>query len=228
MSHSQRPDSGPFAEFERRFFRLSSKGSYAGAISDMLAEEIEQHLDTTFSIDSQLSTYEKSENLYNRRLRKSCGKIRPRGRKQQVGEELEKLADSPKIERISFEDGVLTVFTKKLYCTSPKTGREYRIGRMRISIYTVEGTWEDIGVDNMDFVDSQYDAPHICGGEMCTGDVYDEILEQLWEAQEFVAIVYTIIQFVESYESLQAYCSIADWPISRRKKSRRPSKRIFG
>lgn len=162
-------------------------------------------------------------------------------------DDLGKLRSCKKVKSVNFDGRLLEVVTEKLYhvCYNDftKSWRKYNFGNLRIMIdlgprkfyyYNLVITKEkdrckpisarnwygEMGV--LETLDSPH--PHVNpSGSPCLGNA-ERILAELYAKGEIEAMVYVLIQFLESYQRGSEYISIENWPY---RKVRRPRPASF-
>lgn len=142
-----------------------------------------------------------------------AGRTQPVSRAR-LGLELERLKQSPKIEKVSFKKGILRVRTSNIVCTDVESKERWSLGRMVISVGL--GRSRKIRIQNIDHPFSMdcwdgkrtYAAPHVRNGIMCTGNEYGKILPEI--LYDPMATIYSVIQFLETVDDGGTFISPHD------------------
>lgn len=141
-------------------------------------------------------------------------------RQKNFGIEYDRLLAIDQVESVTVGDDVITVFTKVLCCTDPRTDVTHEIGKFRIEIYPSgrnDGVrWFNLTRQVTGWQYSQQ-APHIWNdGRACLGNMA-EIIPELVGRRDFVPLATMAIAFVESVNTAdRAGSSISNWPVAKR------------
>ena len=141
-------------------------------------------------------------------------KASTQGELDKIGEEFDKLASLPKVQRVEVADGVIKVFTETLFCTDDRTGKTHEIGAFRIDVYT-NGSNDGVRWTNLSRkLDGMY-APHVdANGKACLGTAATGFCEFL-AAQEYALVAMYAINFVESVNTDDQWGRKIDlWPVA--------------
>ena len=139
---------------------------------------------------------------------------------EKLAKEFDTILAMDKVVDVQVRGGVISVFTKTLYCVDNRDGVEHEMGTYRIDIQT-DG--KDHGVKWFNLtrrvagIQANMNAPHVYeDGHACLGNM-NEIIPSYIANYEFAVVMMLAIQFVESANTSDpAGKYVNNWPISQR------------
>ena len=121
-------------------------------------------------------------------------------------EEFRRLIALPDVLQVDVSDEVLRVFTNTIYVEH--RGKRYEVGEFRLDVH-FEGYLMARNLRNRGR-DPLYDHPHIKDGAICMGNIREGIVKLIAEYQ-FSVVAQIMIDFLRTYNELDAHCPITLW-----------------
>ena len=141
--------------------------------------------------------------------------------KEKIEKEFNNFISHPNIEKLTVEGSQIVVITKPLLMSyqvqSPVEVVDerhpvgtYKLGKMKIVIYVTENK---IRIHNLDSKPNNgYSHPHVKPeGLCCFGNIESDTIKLL-AAKEFYILTNLIIEYLQTYNTRDQYCSPTNWP----------------
>lgn len=128
-----------------------------------------------------------------------------RGREAYWAGEFDRLRNHPHVAGVEVFEGGLRVRTTAIHIAVES--RRYLIGRFEMELYVggrvLLHNVARVGADGCDH-------PHVKKGSPCLGNIAGPVAKLIGEF-EFVTAAFLLLEFLESYNPENAYCSVSHW-----------------